>query len=206
MTFIGFDADGVILDSIRPALSCAGKILDLLGVPVDLSQQGDFERYFGAEALNRLVGHHRAGALRMTHRLAMLRAASSFELFPETLAVVDRQPMPCIVITAAFAAGVRKALGSDAGFFRSITGFETGRKAELLAAVATDLAVYVTDSVSDLRICQRLDIPTIAVTRGFDRAEDLSAGGATVVVSDADELEAALAAYHSNHLQPTKET
>jgi phosphoglycolate phosphatase-like HAD superfamily hydrolase len=109
------------------------------------------------------------------------------------------------MITAAFAAGVRKALGSNAGLFHSITGFETGRKAELLAAVATDLAVYVTDTVADLRICQQLDVPTIAVTRGFDSAEDLSAAGATKVASNAGELEAALAAYHPNHLQLTME-
>jgi len=205
MTFIGFDADGVILDSLGPALTFAGKILDLLGVPADLSKQGDFERHFGAEALNRLVGHHRASALRMTHRLAMLRASSGLALFPETLAVVDRQPMPCIVITAAFAAGVRKALGPDAERFRAITGFETGRKAELLAAVTAEMAVYVTDSVSDLRICQRLDIPTIAVTCGYDRAEDLSAAGANAVATNAGELEAALAAYHPTPLQLTKE-
>lgn len=202
---IGFDADGVLLDSMQPALRIAGGILDLMGMQVEMTGQGDFERHFGAEALKQLVGPHRAGALRMTHRLAMLKAAASMLVFHETLAVVDRQPLPCILITAAFAEGVRTALGPHARLFQSITGFETGRKDELLAAVANQTLCYVTDSVSDLRICQRLEIPTIAVTGGFDSHNDLAAAGADVIASKADELEAALAVYHPTQPKTTKE-
>ena len=151
--FIGVDADGVLLDSRRHAFTFASQILELMGAPADLAEQGDFERLFGAEALDRLVGHHRADALRGTHRLAMLRAAARLPLFDKNLAVIGLQPLPCVVITAAFAEGVRIALGHNARLFRSITGFESGRKGESMGRFASRLCVYVTDSVSDLRIC-----------------------------------------------------
>jgi phosphoglycolate phosphatase-like HAD superfamily hydrolase len=193
---VGVDADGVLLDTRRPAFTVASRILELMGAPDELAEQGDFERFFGAEALDRLVGHSRADALRGTHRLAMLRAAAGVPLFEDTLAIIGRQPLPCVVITAAFAEGVRTALGGHAQLFQSITGFETGRKSELMATAASRLRVYITDSVSDLRICQRLEIPTIAVTGGYDKADDLIAAGADLVASTPGELEIALARFH----------
>ena len=202
---IGFDADGVLLDSLRHAFMAANGILAVIGAEATLTEQGDFERLFGATALDRLVGHRRADALRGTHRLAMLRAAGNIPLFDEKLAVIDRQPLPCIVITAAYAEGVSIALGGHAVIFQSITGFETGRKSEIMATVASRLCVYVTDSVSDLRICQRLDIPTIAVTGGYDKADDLNAAGADLIVSTPSELEQALAQFHPQQTSFTKE-
>ena len=192
---IGFDADGVLLDSRRHAYTVANGILALMGTEETLADQGDFERLFGAAALDRLVGHRRADALRGTHRLGMLSAARGIPLLDETLAVVERQPVPCIVITAAYAEGVRTALSQYARLFQSITGFETGRKAEIMATVADRLKVYVTDTVSDLRICQRLDIPTIAVTGGYDKTEDLIAAGADQIALTPGELDKALAQY-----------
>ncbi|MBP2560092.1 phosphoglycolate phosphatase-like HAD superfamily hydrolase [Neorhizobium galegae] len=203
--FLGFDADGVLTDSRRSAFGAASKILALLGAPEELSEQGDFDRLFGAEALDKLVGHHRADALRGTHRLAMLHASASLPLFEATLAVIGRQPLPRIVITAAYADGVRTALGRHARLFDSITGFETGRKAELMAAMASRMRVYVTDSLSDLRICQRLNIPTIAVTGGYDKAEDLIAAGADLIATTPGELEIALARFHPQQLTHIKE-
>ncbi len=202
---IGFDADGVLLDSRRHAYAAANGILALMGAEDTLAEQGDFARLFGAAALDRLVGHLRADALRGTHRLAMLRAARGIPLFNETLAVIDHQPMPCIVITAAYAEGIRTALGQRASLFRSITGFETGRKAEIMAPFANRLRVYVTDSISDLRICQRLDVPTIAVTSGYDKADDLIAAGADLIASTPGELEVALAQFHPQQTSNTKE-
>ena len=202
---IGFDADGVLLDSVLHAFTAANRILALIGAEGTLAEQGDFDRLFGAVALDRLVGHSRADALRGTHRLAMLRAARSIPLFNETLAVIDRQPLACIVITAAYAEGVRDALGHHARVFRSITGFETGRKNEIMATVADRLKVYVTDSVSDLRICQRLGITTIAVTGGYDKAEDLIAAGADLLASTPGDLDKALAQFHPQQTSNMKE-
>lgn len=202
---IGFDADGVLLDSRRPAFNFASKILELMGVYANLSVQGDFERLFGPEALDRIVGHSRADALRGAHRLAMLRAAASVPLFEDTLAVIGREPLPCVVITASFAEGVRTALGGHAKLFQSITGFETARKTELMAAVGSQMRVYVTDTVSDLRICQRLEIPTIAVTSGYDKADDLIAAGADLIASTPGELEIALARFHPQQTSFSKE-
>ncbi|MCA8929631.1 MAG: hypothetical protein KDC18_16315 [Alphaproteobacteria bacterium] len=202
---IGFDYDGVLGNSRRHAYKFANDILALMGAEEMLVEQGDFERLFGAAALDRLVGHRRADALRGTHRLAMLRAAREVPLFTETLAVIDRQPLPCILITAAYAEGVSAALGDRAHIFRSITGFETGRKAEIMATVADQLLTYVTDSVSDLRICQRLDIATIAVTGGYDKAEDLIAAGADLIASTPGELDEALARFHPTQTLNMKE-
>lgn len=202
---IGLDYDGVLGNSRRHAYKFANDILALMGVEDMLVEQGDFERLFGAAALDRLVGHRRADALRGTHRLAMLRAARDVPLFTETLAVIDRQPLPCILITAAYAEGVSAALGDHARIFQSITGFETGRKAEIMATVADRLKVYVTDTITDVRICQRLNIATIAVTGGYDKAEDLIAAGADLIASTPGELDEALARFHPKQTLNTKE-
>ena len=189
---IGFDADGVLLDSRCHAHTVASGILALIGAEEALVDQGDFERLFGPAALDRLVGHRRADALRGTHRLAMLSSARGIPLIDDTLAIVERQSVPCIVITAAYAEGVRIALSQHASLFQSITGFETGRKAAIMATVADRLKVYVTDTVSDLRICRRLNIPTIAVTDGYDKTSDLIAAGADLIARTSDELDSAL--------------
>lgn len=202
---IGLDYDGVLGNSRRHAYKFANDILALMGVEDMLVEQGDFERLFGAAALDRLVGHRRADALRGTHRLAMPRAARDVPLFTETLAVIDRQPLPCILITAAYAEGVSAALGDHARIFQSITGFETGRKAEIMATVADRLKVYVTDTITDVRICQRLNIATIAVTGGYDKAEDLIAAGADLIASTPGELDEALARFHPKQTLNTKE-
>ena len=202
---IGFDADGVLLDSRDQAFKVATGIRALLGANGELAEQGDFGLLFGVEALAELVGHHRADALRATHRLAMLRAAGQILRLEDTLAVVARQVMPCVVITAAYAEGVSIALGHHARIFQSITGFEAGRKSEIMATFASRLRVYVTDSISDLRICQRLGVPTIAVAGGYDKAEDLSAAGADHVASTPGELEEALAQFHPQQTSHMKE-
>ena len=191
----GFDADGVLLDSRCYAYTAANGILALMGAEERLADQGDFERLFGAAALDRLVGHRRADALRGTHRLSMLSAARGIPLLVDTLAVVERQSVPCIVVTTAYAEGVRTALGQHARLFQSITGFETGRKSEIMATVADRLKVYATDTVSDLRICQHFDIPTIAVTGGYDKTSDLIAAGADLIALIPDELDKALAQF-----------
>ena len=205
MTVIGFDADGVLLDSHAPALQAVRRLLVLLGVTAQLGSQGDYERHFGPEALNRLVGKEHAGALRMAHRLAMRQASAGLPLFHDTLAVVDRQPVPCIVITAALAEGVRTALGTDARLFQSITGFEIDRKPKLLAAAANRLRVYVTDTIADIQICQSLRIPVIAVTWGYDAANDLAAANPTAIARTADELATFLARFHFDQHSKIKE-
>jgi phosphoglycolate phosphatase-like HAD superfamily hydrolase len=205
MKMIGFDADGVLLDSRVPTFNAASKILGLLGVTAELANHGDYERYFGAAALNRLVGQEHAGTLRMTLRLTMRQAARSLPLFHETLAIVSRQRMPCIVITASLAEGVRAALGPQARLFQSVTGFETNRKSDLLAAVADRLELYVTDTVSDIRMCQELGIPTIAVIGGFDGLEDLAAAKPTLIARNADELAAALTTFDPQKTSITEE-
>jgi FMN phosphatase YigB (HAD superfamily) len=43
---VGVDADGVLLDTRRPAFTVASRILELMGAPDELAEQGDFERFF----------------------------------------------------------------------------------------------------------------------------------------------------------------
>lgn len=204
MSIIGFDADGPLLDSRLPAWRYASQILELLGTRKNIASQRDFELHFGAEALNQLVGEDHAGALRMTHRLAMSKIAPSLPLFSEALAVASSQPLPRIIITAALAQGVRTALGSSAEIFQSIMGFEKGRKPMLLAAVADRLRVYVTDTTSDIRICRSLGIPVIAITWGYDTSDDLAAAEPTAIAGTAEELAAALARFHTTPTETKK--
>lgn len=56
----------------------------------------------------------------------------------------------------------------------------------------TTEVVYVGDELSDIEACQKVGIPIIAVTWGYDDAEVLKKGKPTDLVSSADELSAAL--------------
>lgn len=192
MKRIGFDADGVLVNSRGPAWRAAEKLLAIFGTNVQISSQAEFERHFGAVALDALVGDDQANVLRMAHRLALRHAAPNLPVFTDTLAVVGRQPWPCVVVTAALAQGIKTALGTHAGLFESVFGFEGGRKPGLLAALADSIVVYVTDTVADCRMCEAVGIPAVAVTWGYDTFADLEAARPYAIVHNAADLSAAL--------------
>jgi phosphoglycolate phosphatase len=185
---VGFDADGVLVDSQRFAWRAAERVLASLGVAASITSPDAMETAFGHAAQNALVGRRHAGVLRMTHRLVMRRVATEIGLFHDALAVVDRIAARRILVTAALADGITTCLGDYARLFDEIVGFDSGRKPDLLARYAPHLATYVTDTAIDINDCKALGIPVIGVTWGYDGRATLEAAGPTAIAETPAQL------------------
>lgn len=170
---IGWDADGVLLDSRAAGWRAAGDILALFGVSEVIDSPERHRKVFGAAAQEALVGRDDAHVLRAVHRLVMRARTADIRLFSDVLDVAAAAPAASLVITAAYAAGVRAALAAQAAMFVDIRGRETGPKEALLAEAAGYLTLYITDTVRDIQRCRDVGIPVVAVTWGYDTAADL---------------------------------
>lgn len=171
-----FDADGVLIDSSRLAWSAARELLSHFGKAPYINNGGDYKRHFGRDAQIRLAGEHGASALRAMHRVLMLHRCDRIRPFADVVDVANTLTIPAAIVTGAYAAGIRRTLGTTAANFRDIFGREHGSKTELLARFATGgNEIYICDTVKDVMLCQRLRIRCVAVTWGYDTAGDLSA-------------------------------
>lgn len=188
MRAVGFDADGVLVDSQRLAWRAAERILASFGVTASITSASAMEATFGHVAQNALVGPGYAGVLRMVHRLIMRQSATEVSLFHDMLAVVEHIAARRIVVTAALADGIATGLGDRAGLFDEIVGFEDGRKPELLARFAPYLALYITDTAVDVKDCKALCIPVIGVTWGYDDHVTIEAAGPTAIADTPEQL------------------
>jgi phosphoglycolate phosphatase-like HAD superfamily hydrolase len=185
---VGFDADGVLLDSMNAAWRAAERTLRAFGVAANINSPEKMERAFGHVAQDRLVGPQHAAMLRQFHRLIMRQSAASIGLFHEALAVVERLPPPRILVTAALADGVAISLGGHARLFDEIVGFETGRKPELLAQFAPRLRGYVTDTACDISDCKALGIPVIGCCWGYDTLLTIEMAGPDAIAGTPAQL------------------
>jgi phosphoglycolate phosphatase-like HAD superfamily hydrolase len=184
-----FDADGVLLDSIMISMDLSAGILGLFGDDEPIQNRAEQLRRFGQEAQKDLVGAEYAPTLRAMHRLLMRHHARRIPHFAPVLAAAGRVREPCRIVTATFAEGVRIALGGQAALFSQIEGRESGTKHDVLRrAVTGTSSIYVTDTVSDVRTCQNLGVPAIAVTWGYDDAARLASVDPEYLVDSADDL------------------
>jgi phosphoglycolate phosphatase-like HAD superfamily hydrolase len=165
---VGFDADGVLVDSREAAWRAAERVLRLFGAAHAIASYEAMEAAFGPAAQKALVGEQHASVLRMAHRLLMRRWAPSIGIFDQAVTAVAGLSAPRILITAALADGIGECLGVHAALFSEIVGFERGRKPDLLAALAPRLAVYVTDSSLDIEDCKAVGVPTIGCAWGYE--------------------------------------
>lgn len=188
MRAVGFDADGVLVDSRAFAWRAAERVLASFGVTASIASPEAMEAAFGHAAQNALVGARHAGTLRMAHRLVMRHSAAGIGLFHGALAVVARLPARRILITAALADGIATCLGDHAGMFDEIVGFESGRKPDQLARFAPHLSAYVTDTAVDIKDCKALGIPVIGVSWGYDGRATLEAAGPTAIAETPAQL------------------
>lgn len=173
-----FDADGVLLDSSRLAWSVARDLLSLFGEAPSVVDRDSYVLHFGRDAQVRLAGEDGASALRAMHRVLMRHRCDGVRPFADVIDLAKRLTIPSAIVTGAYAGGVRRALGDAAAVFRDIVGRENGPKPELLAELATGgSVVYICDTVKDVRLCQRLGIPCVAVTWGYDGTADLASCG-----------------------------
>jgi len=191
---VAWDADGVLVNSDAAACRAAEDIVGLFRPGVRISSRREYRNEFGRDAQARLVGAAHASALRAMHRLVMRARAADLRVFDDCVRVLRLLRNRPILITAAFADGIRHALGAHTALFRDIRGREVGNKEELLAAAAGMVAVYITDTVADINRCRKCGIEVIAVTWGYDNAEDLRSARPDALAHNPTELEQALSA------------
>lgn len=193
-----FDADGVLIDSKVAAWRAVADIRRLFGNTVVIASSDDVDHAFGVPAQEQLVGPQHASVLRMVHRLVMRHQADKLALFENVLDEIATLPVARAVVTSALADGIARVLGSRAALFDEIVGFETGRKIELLAKAARDShAIYVTDTVNDVRICREVGLAVIATTWGYDPHSKLRQASPDALVETPAELGSALRAFIS---------
>jgi phosphoglycolate phosphatase len=188
MITIGFDADGVLLDSRQTAWREMERVFACFGSDMAITSPEAMDAAFG-DAAHKLVGHAHAPVLRAMHRLLMRHSAPNIRLFDAALAVAEQHDGPRILVTAALADGVTVCLGNHAHLFDEILGFESGRKPDLLARLARRLDLYVTDTAFDVRACQAVGLPTIAVTWGYDARTAIEASCPDAIADTPTELQ-----------------
>lgn len=189
VSWIGWDADGVLLDSFRTASKVAEGILATLGVGARIDSPLEYQREFGRQRQEELVGIERAGILRDMHRLAMYARAREIGVFHEVVEIVKRVTVPAFIFTSSYAHGVSSALGERSAKFKQILGFESGRKAQLLKqACSQGDGIYITDSARDIQRCHSAGLPVIAVSWGYGHLDSLAAAAPLCIVNSPSEL------------------
>jgi phosphoglycolate phosphatase-like HAD superfamily hydrolase len=184
-----FDADGVLLDSSCLAYAAARDILSLFGEAPRVDDGQTYIRHFDRDAQVRLAGEDGAAALRAMHRVLMRHRCDGVRPFTDVIEVVRRLTVPAAIVSGAYADGIRRALGKAAAIFCDVVGRERGPKSELLAKLGTGRSViYICDTVKDVLLCQRLGVPCVAVTWGYDPAIHLASCGPDYLVGSAAEL------------------
>lgn len=187
-SWVGWDADGVLVDSFRTASRVAEGILGTLGVEARIDSPIDYQREFGRQRQDELVGEN-AGTLRDMHRLAMFARAREFDIFHEVLTIVDCLTVPASIYTSNYAQAVASALGQHSAKFKQILGFESGKKEQLLKQVCSqEGGIYITDSVKDIQRCHGVGLPVVAVTWGYGNPDPLAAAGPLCIVNSPSEL------------------
>lgn len=190
---LAWDADGVLVDSRAAAWRGVEDIVGLFRDRPAISSAEDRTRVFSRAAQAEIAGEDGTETLRELHRLLMRKRAHTVAVFDGVLDIVARLERRPLLITAAYAEGIRNALGDKADLFSDIQGCERGPKEQLMAQAAQQgLKWFVTDTVTDLRRCQAAGVRTLGVAWGYDPARDLIAAGADVMVSSPAELARAL--------------
>ena len=194
ITKLGFDADGVLLDSRSCAWRTNEDLVALFGKRPHITTPEENAAVFSRTAQSRLAGEDGAEVLREMHRILMRHRADGVGVFQGILEIVDRLYKSPIIITAAYAAGVRQALGPQAEYFAGILGREEGSKKDLIEIFAKGgMRWYVTDTMRDIRRCHECGVRVIAVTWGYDPDDILRAVEPEILVSSPRELAQALA-------------
>lgn len=193
MAYIGWDADGVLVDSREAAWDAARRIAALFGDTRAIDCYEAYTAVFGRGAQAALVGEEHSEVLRAMHRLVMRTRADKVKVFVDVLNILPRLKSPSVLATSAFASGIRAVLGDYSGLFTQIRGREDGQKVDNLRHfAATGLAVYITDGLRDLEVCQRLRVPSIGVAWGYTPIEVLRQSQPDFIAATPEDLIAVL--------------
>lgn len=180
ITSIIFDFDGVLGESRSLAWAAGCQIATAFGRATRVKTRADYRQAFGRNAQEEMAGPDGAATLREAHRLIMRAQATAIPRHESLLSQLLCLNCPLGIITAGYAQTVVDCLGAEIGRFRFIQGRESGSKADLLTSCRQRTfasPLYVGDTVSDIRLCQKVGIPICATgwPEAYDSTEDLAA-------------------------------
>ena len=182
-----WDFDGVLVDSRLEAWRVASEILALTDIKVDIQSQETFRKYFTQDGI---ISEADQETLRAMHRLVMNSRAHLLELQP-CLSLVARLNVAAEIVTSSSVTLVQQALGEQAKLFVNIRGQESDTKGALLRTLSPN-AIFITDTIVDIKRCHELGLTVIAVGWGYDSIVALRHSSPDFLVETLAELEALL--------------
>jgi phosphoglycolate phosphatase-like HAD superfamily hydrolase len=182
-----WDFDGVLVDSRSEAWRAASEILALIGIKVDIQSQETFRKYI---AQGGIISKADRGTLRAMHGLIMRNRTELLEANP-CLAIVPRLNVPSEIVTSSSVALVREVLGEQADLFVNIRGQESDKKGALLRTLSRN-AIFITDTIVDIKRCHDQGLTVIAVGWGYDSIVALKDSRPDFLVESSTELESLL--------------
>jgi phosphoglycolate phosphatase-like HAD superfamily hydrolase len=184
---VAWDFDGVLVDSRSEAWRAASEILALIGIRVDIQSQETFRKYFTQDGI---LSEADRETLRAMHHLVMNSRAHMLELQP-CLALVARLNVPSEIVTSSSVTIPQQVLGEQAKLFINIRGQESDTKGALLRTLSRN-AIFITDTIVDIKRCHELGLTVIAVGWGYDSIVALNRSSPDFLVESSEELGALL--------------
>jgi phosphoglycolate phosphatase-like HAD superfamily hydrolase len=124
------------------------------------------------------------------HRLVMKSRTHLLKRHP-CLALVARLNVPSEIVTSSLAAFAQMVLGAEVEHFVHIRGHETATKGSLMRTLSRN-AIFITDTVVDVKRCQDHGLAVIAVAWGYDTSVALRHSQPDFLVESSAELESLL--------------
>ncbi|MDP3880627.1 MAG: HAD family hydrolase [bacterium] len=188
-----FDFDGVIVDTFEMCFE-VGQIV-LPGIERErYRSMFDGNIYEAVEDYDGVVNRDDKKYFQnYLHKLLELAPVEGIEGELEKLS----SKYPLIIVTSSMGASVQEYLQkfSLEKHFFGINGFDKGASKikKILSAlqeykVRPKDAVFITDTLGDMREAEHVGVPCIGVTWGFQRRENLEKGGPDAIVSDVENL------------------
>ena len=179
-----WDFDGVLVDSRSEAWRAAAEILALVGINIDIQSQETFRKYYTQDGI---ISEADRKTLRAMHRLVMNSRVHLLELQP-CLGLAARLKVPAEIVTSSSVILVQQALGEHAKLFVNIRGQESDTKVALLRTLPLN-AIFITDTIVDIKRCHELSLTVIAVGWGYDSIIALRDASPDFLVESSSELE-----------------
>ena len=184
-----WDADGVLIDSRQVAWDSAREIVSLFHPVAQINTREDYLSHFSIQRQIALVGEEESKTLRAMHRLLMRHRSERSKVIEEVIRIARLLTIPSVIVTSAFAEGIRRILGVNVQIFEDISGREIDRKSDLLPhTAAKSRSVYITDSGKDIETCHAINLDSVGVGWGYYAFDEIEAANPTFSVSTPHEL------------------
>jgi phosphoglycolate phosphatase len=167
-----FDFDGVLAhseDVIFEALNYALAKLRLKNISIE-----EFQQKSKIELLNqRKINKFKFFILIMFARQYMSSQSHRIIKNNDLIKIIKSCPYDCYIVSSNTTSIIKKTLGADSIFFKSIKGgIGLYSKHKILKKYPTS-AIYITDEVRDIIACQKVGMTVYASTWGVDSRQSL---------------------------------